>query len=163
MNPKIKTLPETVHLVKQLKKEGKTIVTNNGSYDLLHFGHVKSLQEAKQQGDVLIVGINSDSSVKKYKSKDRPIIPQTQRAEMIAALECVDYVFIFEETTPIRFINLLKPHIHTNSANYGENCIEAEAVKQNGGKLYLLQKYESISTSEIIKKILKIYTRENIA
>lgn len=160
MNKKIKKLSELLKEVKKLKRQGKAIVTNNGCYDLLHYGHVRSLQEAAKQGDILIVGINSDSSVKKYKSRLRPIIPQNARAEMIAALECVDYVFIFNETTPIEFIKKIQPDIHTNGIEYGKNCIENAAVKSCGGKLHLLKKYQSLSTTRIIKKIIFISTKE---
>lgn len=157
MNHKIKSLNDLVSIRDQARAFGKIVVTTNGSYDIIHAGHARSLQESKDQGEILIVGLNSDSSIKQYKSKDRPIIPQDQRAEMIAALECVDYVFLFDETNPINFINQLKPDIHTNSVDYGKDCIEADAVKENGGKLYLLQKYDDISTSQIIEKILKVY------
>lgn len=154
---KVKQLKEIVRITKDLKKQGKIIVTTNGSYDIFHAGHARSLREAKMQGDVLVVGVNSDQSVKAYKSPDRPIIGEKERAEMVAALECVDYVFVFEETTPIRFINEIKPNIHANSEDYGENCIESGTVKKNGGKIYLLKKYPGVSTTEIIEKILKIY------
>lgn len=152
---KIQKLEYIVEKVKKLKRQGKKIVTTNGSFDIMHVGHVRSLQESKQQGDILIVGVNSDSSVRAYKSKDRPIIPEDQRAEMLAALECVDYVFIFQETDPIKFINAIKPDTHTNSSDYGQDCIEAEAVRENGGKLYLLKKYDGISSTNIMKKIEK--------
>jgi rfaE bifunctional protein nucleotidyltransferase chain/domain len=154
---KIKTLDELLILREQVKQQGKKVVTTNGSYDIVHAGHIRSLEESKAQGDILMVGINSDSSVKQYKSPDRPIIPEQYRAEMIAGLECVDYVFIFDELNPIDFVNKLKPDVHTNSADYGEDCVEAEAVKNNGGKLYLLKKYEGYSTSLIIDKVLQVY------
>lgn len=154
---KIKTLDELLILREQVKQQGKKVVTTNGSYDIVHAGHIRSLEESKAQGDILMVGINSDSSVKQYKSPDRPIIPEQYRAEMIAGLECVDYVFIFDELNPIDFVNKLKPDVHTNSADYGEDCVEAEAVKNNGGRLHLLKKYEGYSTSLIIDKILQVY------
>lgn len=154
---KIKTFAEIVAIREQAKKEGKTIVTTNGSYDILHAGHVESLEESKSQGDILIVGINSDSSVKQYKSPDRPIIPEQYRAIMVAGLACVDYVFIFSELNPIAFLEKLKPDVHTNSVDYGEDCIEKDAVLAGGGRLHLLKKYEGISTSAIIEKVLGIY------
>lgn len=157
MNTKIVKIENLVEIIKNLKSEGKTIVTTNGTYDIIHAGHIFSLQESKSLGDVLIVGLNSDSSVKKYKSIKRPIISEIYRAEVIAALECVDYVFIFDEINPITFINLLKPDIHTNSSDYGNNCIEKDAVISNGGKLHLLKKYNGISTTEIVNKIIQIY------
>lgn len=156
---KIKTIDQIVKITKELKSQGKKIVTTNGSYDILHSGHVKSLYESKQQGDVLVVGINSDSSIKKYKSKDRPIIGEKDRSETIAGLGCVDLVFVFDETTPIAFLDKIKPDIHTNGADYGEDCVERPILEKNGGKLHLLKKYEGISTTEIINKILGIYAK----
>ncbi len=151
---KIKKINELVKIRQQLRKQGKKVVTTNGSYDIFHVGHVRSLEESKAQGDILIVGVNSDSSVKKYKSKERPIVPEKLRAELVASLACVDYVFIFSEINPIKFIKKLKPDVHTNSVDYGENCVEKETVEKNGGKIYLLKKYSDISSSVIIKKIL---------
>jgi rfaE bifunctional protein nucleotidyltransferase chain/domain len=157
MKKKIYTLEKLLPQIVKLKNRGKVIVTTNGSFDLIHYGHIFSLKESKKQGDILIVGINSDNSVKKYKSDKRPIITEKYRAKVIASIEYVDYVFIFNETNPIDFIEKIKPNIHTNSIEYGENCIEKDAVIKNGGKLYLLKKYKSISTTKIINKILNIY------
>jgi len=156
---KIKKLEELILLRENLKQEGKKVVTTNGSYDIVHAGHVKSLEESKAQGDILIVGVNSDKSIQSYKSIDRPIIPQDYRAQMIAGLESVDYIFIFDEVDPIDFVGKLKPDVHTNGDDYGEDCIEAGAVKDCKGRLHLLKKYEGISTTEIIDKILGIYCK----
>ena len=133
--------------------KGKIIVTCNGSFDLFHYGHLVFLNYASKQGDVLVVAINSDSSIKKYKSANRPIVPEEQRAQMIAALEIVDYVHIFDETVPMPFIEAIKPDFHANGAEYGEDCIEAEAVKKNGGKIYLVPRVAGLSTTELIRKI----------
>lgn len=157
---KIQSLNVVSIKVKKLKKEGKIIVTTNGSYDIVHAGHLRSLKESKDQGDILIVGINSDQSVKKYKSQNRPIINQRFRSEMIAALEFVDYVFIFDELNPIEFLKEIKPDVHTNSVDYGEDCVEREIVESNGGRIYLLQKVSDLSTTKIIKKILDVYKKE---
>jgi rfaE bifunctional protein nucleotidyltransferase chain/domain len=151
---KIKPLSEIAEIVAQAKAQGKIIVTTNGSYDIIHAGHVKSLYEAKSQGDLLVVGINSDASVKAYKSPDRPIIGQEDRTVMVAGLGCVDYVFTFDELDPIAFLEVLQPHIHANGADYGEDCIEGPTVKKHGGRLFLLTKYDGISTSEIIRRIV---------
>ncbi len=160
MNPKIKKLSELAKIAEKLKKQGKRIVTTNGSFDLMHVGHVYFLRKAKEQGDVLIVGLNSDSSIKKYKSRDRPIIPQEDRSEMMAAMEMVDYVFVFDETTPNRFLSILRPHVHANEASYGEDCVEADVVRKNGGRLYLVPKIKGLSTTQIIKRIIKVYSKE---
>ena len=156
-NTKINSLNQIKKQVITLKKKGKVIVTTNGVYDIVHPGHVRSLNEAKNQGDVLIVGINSDKSVKKNKSSLRPINDQDFRTEVVAALEFVDLVFIFNETTPNIFLEQLKPDIHANGAKYGKDCIEKEVVEKNGGKIYLLQNFNSFSTTKIIQKIIKLY------
>jgi len=157
---KILPLSEIVARRVAYGKEGKSVVTTNGSYDILHAGHIKSLEESKAQGDVLIVGINSDHSVRQYKSPDRPIVPEGDRALIVAALACVDHVFVFDELDPIEFITQLKPDVHTNSSDYGQDCVEAPAVRAGGGRLHLLKKYDGLSTSEVIEKILSVYCKE---
>ena len=147
-----------ISLADRLRKEGKRIVTTNGSFDLLHAGHLQLLKEAKEQGDVLIVGLNSDASVKQYKSKDRPIIPQEYRAEMLAAIRYVDYVVIMDEPEiAVPLVTMVKPDVHVNGSEYGENCIEAGAVKKNGGRLHIVKLKEGLSTTEIVGKICRIY------
>ena len=133
--------------------KGKKIVTCNGSFDLFHCGHLLFLEYAKKQGDILVVGLNSDSSIKKYKSEDRPIVPEKERSQIIAALEIVDYVYIFDETVPMPFIEVVKPDFHANGAEYGADCIEAETVKKYGGKIYLVPRIGGLSTTELIQKI----------
>jgi rfaE bifunctional protein nucleotidyltransferase chain/domain len=151
-------------IVKELRKKNKKIVTINGSFDLLHVGHVRLLQEARRQGDVLIVGLNSDESVRQWKRhigyKDwafRPLITQQYRAEMLAALECVDFITIFDEPDCIKFIEAIKPDVHANGSDYGENCIEAETVRRHGGRLHIIKLHEGFSTSSLIKKIREAY------
>lgn len=158
LSKKLKTQQQIIRLVRNFRKQGKKIVTYNGSFDILHLGHVKSLQEAKKQGDVLIVPLNSDKSIKAYKSPKRPIIPQSQRAQMLSALSCVDYVVIFDETNPIKILDKIKPDIHCNGADYGQNCIEKDVVKKNGGKIHILKWLPGLSTTKIIKKILNVYS-----
>ncbi len=133
--------------------KGKKIVTCNGSFDLFHCGHLLFLEYAKKQGDILVVGLNSDSSIKKYKSEDRPIVTEKERSQIIAALEIVDYVYIFDETVPMPFIEAVKPDFHANGVEYGEDCIEAETVKKYGGKIYLVPRIGGLSTTELIQKI----------
>ena len=154
---KIKNEKELLNEVRRLRAEGKTIVTYNGSFDILHVGHVRSLQEAKTLGDVLIVPLNSDKSVKMYKGPKRPIVGERERAEMLSALGCVDYVVLFDETDPIRILDIIKPHIHANGADYGENCIEKDIVEKNGGKIHILKWSDGFSTSQLIKKIVDLY------
>ncbi len=139
--------------VAKLRKEKKTIATLNGSFDLLHAGHLHMIYEASLQGDVLIVALNSDDSIKKYKSLHRPIIPLEARLQMMAALGFVSYVTWFEETDPRRLLGVIKPDVHVNGAEYGADCIEAETVIQNGGRVHIVELIPGLSTSEIIKKI----------
>src|SRR6185369_13211677 len=101
-------------------------------FDVLHAGHVHILEEAKAQGDVLIVGLNSDASVKAYKGESRPIVPQAERARMLLALRAVDFVHIFDETEPMPFLAEVGPHVHVNGSEYGPDCIEAPLVKSLG-------------------------------
>lgn len=152
-------------ILKKLRKQNKKIVTINGSFDLLHSGHIYSLEIAKKQGDILIVGLNSDTSYKQYKDKRGPIIDEKNRAIMLASLECVDYVVIFNETDPIELLGVVKPDIHCNGAEYSKNCIEANVVHKNGGKLFLIKektdkKNTKISTSIIIKKIFERFSNK---
>lgn len=140
--------------VAEKRSTGKTIATLNGSFDLLHAGHLQIIYEASLQADILIVALNSDSSIQAYKSPDRPIIPLEYRLQMMAALEFVDYVTWFDETDPIRLLSEIKPDVHVNGAEYGENCIEAETVKQHGGKIHIVKHVPGLSTSMIIKKIM---------
>ena len=140
-------------LAMTLRAKGKRIVTTNGSFDLLHKGHLHLLNEARQHGDVLIVGLNSDMSVKAYKGPTRPIVPERQRADMLLALRVVDYVHIFEETDPVAFLREINPDVHVNSAEYGENCIESKTVKNGGGTIHLVERIAGLSTSRLIDEM----------
>jgi len=139
--------------VLQLRQEGKTIATLNGSFDLLHAGHLKMIHEASEQADVLLMALNSDASIQKYKSPLRPIVPLENRLEMVAALQFVDYVTYFDETDPIAFLEIVKPDVHVNGAEYGDECIEAKVVKNYGGRIHIVQLVPGLSTSNLIKKI----------
>lgn len=150
---KIKSKEEIKNIAENLKKEGKTIVTCNGCFDILHIGHIKFLKEAKEQGDTLIVGINSDQSVKENKGAERPINNEDNRAQILSALEMVDYITIFNENTPIKLLETIQPNIHCNGEEYGENCIEAKTIKKHNGKIHLIRLKEGFSTTDIINKI----------
>lgn len=158
---KIKEPKELVEIIQRLKKKGKKIVTYNGSFDLLHSGHIASIQEAKEQGDILIIPLNSDRSIHTYKGPNRPIVPQGDRARMLAALENVDYVTIFDDINPKRILALLMPDIHCNGSDWGRDCVEQETVEQNGGMIHILKWKESQSTSNLIKKILEMYKKSS--
>jgi len=163
MKEKIKTLEEIKKIAEDLRKKGRKIVTINGSFDMLHWGHIMSLREAKEQGDVLIVGLNSDDSVRKYKSIYRPIIPQEQRSETLAAIEYVDYIVIMDQAEiAVPLIMAVRPDVHANSKEYGEKCVEKVAIDDVGAKLFLIPKYNKVSTTGIIKKIIDTYNKEGM-
>lgn len=145
--------------VAEIRSHGNTIATLNGSFDLLHAGHLQIIYEASQVADILIVALNTDKSIKAYKNSERPIIPLEYRLQMMSALEFVDFVTWFDETDPRRILSEIKPDVHVNGAEYGENCIEAETVKQYGGKIHIVQLVPGLSTSQIIKKILSLETQ----
>lgn len=143
----------------RLKADGKSIVTINGSFDLLHYGHVYILEEARKLGDVLIVGLNSDRSVQSYKGPTRPIIPEMERARTLLSLRAVDYVHIFDEAVPMPFLEEVRPHVHVNGSEYGAECIEADTVRRHGGRIHVVQRLEGLSTSEIVDRIIAAYAR----
>jgi len=136
-----------------LRAKQQSLVTVNGSFDLLHAGHLQILLEAAMQGDVLLVGLNTDASIQRYKSPDRPIIPLTYRLQMLAALECVDHVTWFDEDDPCLLLSILQPQVHVNGSEYGQNCIEADTVHAHGGRVHVVQRVPGLATSDIIKKI----------
>lgn len=156
---KIKTLKEIVEISQAFKKNKKKIVTYNGSFDILHLGHIKSLEEAKEQGDVLIVPLNSDKSVRIYKGPNHPIVSQKERAQTLAALSCVDYVVIFDEINPKEILNKIKPDIHCHGSDWGKDCVEKETVESNGGKIYILKTVPGLSTTGLLKKIMNVYSK----
>jgi rfaE bifunctional protein nucleotidyltransferase chain/domain len=141
--------------IAELRAQNLTIATLNGSFDLLHAGHLFIISEAAKQADKLIVALNSDQSIRQYKSPDRPIIPLSYRLEMMAALQFIDYVTWFEETDPRALLAKIKPDVHVNGAEYGASCIEAEVIKTYGGRLHLVERIPSLATSAIIEKIKK--------
>lgn len=136
-----------------LRAKGKTIATLNGSFDLMHAGHLHIIFEASKVGDVLIVALNTDASIKKYKSIHRPIIPLEYRLEMMSALSFVDYVTWFDETDPRVILSKIQPDVHVNGAEYGENCIERDVVVSHGGKIHIVELVPGLSTTQITKKI----------
>jgi D-glycero-beta-D-manno-heptose 1-phosphate adenylyltransferase len=148
-------LPEKIEAhVSALKKDGKTIATLNGSFDLLHAGHLHIIYEASLQADCLIVALNSDHSIQQYKSPKRPIVSLQYRLRMMAALEFVHTVTSFDELDPCLLLKKIKPHVHVNGADYGLDCIEAETVKEIGGRLHLVSLVPGLSTSTLIHKIV---------
>ncbi len=135
------------------KAKGKCIVSTNGCFDILHVGHVRYLKKARKLGDLLVLGLNSDESVKRLKGPSRPINNENDRAEVIAALECVDYVVIFNEDTPEYLLSLVKPNIHAKGGDYTvETLPEAETIIKNNGKIEFISLVEGKSTTNIINK-----------
>ena len=157
---KIKTIEELKKIIKNLKSQNKKIVTTNGVFDILHLGHIKYLQEAKKLGDILAIALNSDSSVKQIKGPQRPINGQEARAEVLASLEFVDYIVIFNETDPVKILSEIKPDIHVKGGDYklGE-IIEKDIVEKNNGKIILIPEIKGYSTTNLIDKIIKIYKK----
>jgi rfaE bifunctional protein nucleotidyltransferase chain/domain len=140
--------------IEKWKKEGKKIVFTNGCFDIIHAGHVDYLEKAKSLGDVLIVGLNSDDSVRRLKGKNRPINPQEHRKKVLQALKPVDLVIIFEEDTPERLIKEVKPDVLVKGGDYTiENIVGADFVMSYGGKVYTIDFVYDTSTSKIIEKI----------
>lgn len=156
---KIKTLEEISKISQELRKENKIIVTTNGSFDILHYAHVNLLQKAKNEGDILIVLLNSDSSIKRNKGENRPIIAEKERAKMLEALSWVDYVVIFTEDTPNKTLKAIKPNMHVKGGSFIAERIEQEQKVLNewGGKFKNFELEKDISTTSIINKILKNY------
>ena len=145
---------EAVLLAQNLKEEGKTTVFTNGCFDILHLGHVRYLKKSAEYGDILIIGVNSDSSVKRLKGPQRPINNEQDRAELLSELGFVDYCVIFEEDTPEKLIDEIKPNVYTKGADYTIDTLpEAQVVLKNGGKVEFINLVEGKSTTNIIRTI----------
>jgi len=141
-----------------IRREHKCIVFTNGCFDIMHAGHVRYLTAARAAGDVLLVGLNTDRSVTSIKGKNRPIVPQQQRAEMLAALECVDYVTMFDEKEPLDLIGFVRPHVLAKGADWGEDhIVGAEIVKVDGGSVFRVPLVSGVSTTRIIERIIQRY------
>jgi D-beta-D-heptose 7-phosphate kinase/D-beta-D-heptose 1-phosphate adenosyltransferase len=153
---KIKTLPALLKFINKHRREKQKIVFTNGCFDILHRGHVEYLETAKKQGDILIVGLNSDSSVKIIKGSKRPINPQNDRAAVIAALESVDYVVFFDQTTPLEIIKKIRPHVLVKGSDWKiKDIVGANLLKKYGGKIARIKFLNGYSTTNIIKKAAK--------
>ena len=145
-------------IVRELKNQNLKIVFTNGCFDIIHRGHVEYLNKAKKLGDILIVGINSDKSIKKIKGNKRPIIPLYSRAYVLDNLKAVDFVVPFDEETPIELIKIIKPDVHVKGGDYKEEDLpEAEIVKSYGGEIKIIPLVEGFSTTKIIEWVLNKY------
>ena len=162
--PKLRTLAALAELRAAWALAGRRVVWTNGCFDLLHVGHIRSFQEAKSLGDILVVGLNSDASVRAIKGPLRPVVCQEDRAEMVAALESVDFVTIFDEPDPVAAISLLRPDIHCKGADYADGLRpvpEREVVESYGGEIRFLPLHEGRSTSGLIGRIAAAYGDES--
>jgi D-beta-D-heptose 7-phosphate kinase/D-beta-D-heptose 1-phosphate adenosyltransferase len=159
MENKIKDKQALLPIRQQARKESKVVVFTNGVFDLLHRGHVEYLQKARELGDMLIVGLNSDASVHAIKGPKRPLVRQEDRATVLAALACVDYIVYFDEETPAELIEAIMPDILVKGADYSiEQIVGAETVLKNGGQVISIELTPGRSTSELIKKIVDVYS-----
>lgn len=150
------SLEDAERLTVELRGQGKRLVLANGCFDLLHVGHIRYLEAAKQLGDVLIVALNSDASVRRIKGRGRPLMGETERAEIVAALGCVDYVVTFEEETVEGVIARLKPHVHAKGTDYTEGSVpEREAVRAVGGRIAIVGDPKAHSTRGLIATIVR--------
>lgn len=151
---KLRSFKEIKGIVRQLKKEGKRIVFTNGCFDILHLGHIRYLREAKRLGDILIVGLNSDNSVRSLKGSDRPLVKEKDRAEILSALEMVDYIVIFNELTPKNLIDKIIPHVLVKGGDWREEeVVGRDTVEGQGGEVVIIPEVKGYSTSALIKKI----------
>ena len=153
---KVLKIDSLVDEINNLKSQGKKIISTNGCFDILHVGHVRYLQKSAALGDILVVCLNSDRSVKALKGDSRPLNNENDRAEVLAALGCVDFVVIFDEDTPVNYLAQIKPDIHTKGGDYDINTLpEAKVVMDNGGRLEFISFVEGKSTTNIINKMTK--------
>jgi len=155
MQSKIVKLKELKQKIEVLRRSGESVVFTNGCFDILHVGHVRYLAEAKAEGEILVVGLNSDESMRSIKGNTRPIVSQDERAEVIASLWCVDFIVIFNESDPLKLIRAIKPDVLVKGDDWPEeNIIGAEFVKANGGRVVRVSFVPNASTSRIIERII---------
>ncbi len=159
VHTKICTREELKQILFEEKRRGRIAVFTNGCFDLLHVGHIKYLEKARALGDMLVLGLNSDTSVKRLKGKKRPLIGEEERSQILAALDCVDYVCLFEEDTPLELINTLHPDILVKGGDYNpDEVVGKDIVESYGGRVELIGFVDGQSTTNIIDKILEQYT-----
>ena len=156
MREKIKARDELKNILQGLKRRGKRIVFTNGCFDILHIGHIRCLEEAKKRGDFLIVALNSDRSIRSIKGPSRPFTPEAERAEVLSALGCVDYVVIFDEADPLELISSLKPNVLVKGGDWTpETTIGRKVVEGTGGEVVIIPQFQGVSTSAIVDRIVK--------
>jgi rfaE bifunctional protein nucleotidyltransferase chain/domain len=153
---KVRPLESLQPIIAELQRNGKTVVFANGCFDLLHVGHIRYLEAAKRLGDVLVVGLNSDSSVRQLKGAQRPLMPENERAEIVAAFSCADHVVIFQEPTVEAVLLALKPDIHCKGTDYTEETVPERAIVHSyGGRIAIVGDPKDHSTRDLIQEILR--------
>lgn len=158
---KIKSLNELISVIDRHRQEGKKIVFTNGCYDLLHVGHVRCFKQAKSLGDILVVGLNSDRSVRALKGTPRPIVPEGERAEVLSALDCIDYVVIFDEDDPREIIARIKPDILVKGGDWTiDTIIGRDIVEAYGGTVLSLPLTPGVSTTAIVNSIVSHLSKQ---
>ena len=165
ITPQMETFEKIIkyHDVKALRdrliEKGLSVVFTNGCFDILHYGHITYLQQAKKLSDILIVGVNADSSVRAIKGKDRPINKEKERCLLLSSLECVDFVVLFSEDTPYNLIDMIQPHVLVKGGDWAPNEIVGnDIVNASGGKVMSLPYVDGYSTTDLINRIVKTYT-----
>ena len=148
---------EAAAFARSFQAAGHTVVFTNGVFDLLHPGHVRYLEEARHLGDALIVGVNSDRSVRRNKGEERPLVPEAERAELLAALRCVDMVVVFDEETPHAIISTVQPDVLVKGADWGpDNIVGRDIVEARGGRVVRVQLSEGLSSTELIGRVRRL-------
>ena len=161
MKDKIRDREDLRNILGELRAKGKRVVFTNGCFDLLHIGHLRYLEKAKALGDILVIGVNSDHSVRDLKGPKRPLLPEAERAEILSGLECVDYVTIFNEPTPFEIISLFQPHILVKGGDWSEeDVVGREVVEGLGGKVVIIPFVKGSSTTNLIETIVKRYEKK---
>lgn len=154
MADKIKTWAQLEKIISRLKKQGKKIAFTNGCFDILHYGHIKYLEDAKAKADILVVGLNSDGSIRRIKGQSRPINSQSDRAKVLGALSAIDYVTIFNEDTPLNLIQRIRPDVLVKGRDWSiSKIVGADFVKASGGKVVTVAYLKGRSTTGLIEKI----------
>ena len=160
-HPRVLPREEIARIARRERDAGRVVVTTNGCFDVLHVGHARYLRQARALGDILIVGVNTDDSVRKLKGPERPVIPVDERAEMFASLEAVDYVTIFGEDTPCDLLELIRPSIHVKGGDYSlDRVIERDVVERNGGEVVVGIHIPARSTTDIVQRIRELDRRD---
>jgi rfaE bifunctional protein nucleotidyltransferase chain/domain len=158
---KLHSLEQLTKIIREHKQKGEKVVLANGCFDLIHVGHTRYLKGSKDEGDVLVVALNSDSSVRELKGKGRPILQEKERANIISSFDCVDYVIFFDELDVEKILLALEPDIHAKGSDYTENTVpEKETVKQYGGTIAITGGPKVKSTSQLIKEIASKIKKE---